>query len=192
MSAHTQALAELRAFAAPTAEQAELRESYLRHLAEHPDGLLRSCVPDHLTAGALVLSPGLDAVLLNLHRKAGRWFHFGGHLETDDTSLWDAARRETAEESGLDDVVVHPGPVHLSRHTVPFCDPPDRVDHLDVRFAAVAAPGSEQVSDESLDVRWWPLDALPSLEDEMHELISLARARLQSASAGPSSLAPAE
>ncbi|GMA88505.1 hypothetical protein GCM10025868_37550 [Angustibacter aerolatus] len=36
-------------------------------------------------------------------------------------------------------------------------------EHLDVAFAAVApATGSPQVSDESLDVRWWPVDALPS------------------------------
>ena len=108
MSAHTEALAELRAYAAPTAEQAALRDDYVRHLEVHPDGLLRSCVPNHLTSGTLVLSPGLDAVLLNLHRKAGRWFHFGGHLEQDDASSWDAARRETAEESGLGDLVVRP------------------------------------------------------------------------------------
>jgi 8-oxo-dGTP pyrophosphatase MutT (NUDIX family) len=175
----SEALAELRSYAAPTAGQAALRDDYVRHLEAHPDGLLRSCVPDHLTAGALVLSPGLDQVLLNLHRKAGRWFHFGGHLEPSDTSLWDAARRETAEESGISELVVHRGPVHLSRHTVPFCDPPRRVDHLDVRFAAVAPPGAAAaVSDESLDVRWWPLDALPDLEDEMHELIARASARL--------------
>jgi hypothetical protein len=26
-------------------------------------------------------------------------------------------------------------------------------------------------------VRWWPVDALPDLEPEMHELIAIARAR---------------
>jgi 8-oxo-dGTP pyrophosphatase MutT (NUDIX family) len=194
VTAHTEALAELRAYAAPTAEQAELRDDYVRHLEVHPDGVLRSCLPDHLTSGALVLSPGLDAVLLNLHRKARRWFHFGGHLEPGDASLWDAARRETAEESGLADLVVHRGPVHLSRHTVPFCNPPRRVDHLDVRFVGVAAPGSERVSDESLDVRWWSLDALPDLHPEMHELITRARERLAqpTEASAPSSRAPAE
>jgi 8-oxo-dGTP pyrophosphatase MutT (NUDIX family) len=189
VSAHLQALAELRGFDAPTAEQAGLRDDYLQHLEEHPDGLLRSCVPDHLTSGAVVLSPGLDSVLLNLHRKAGRWFHFGGHLEPGDESLWDAAQRETAEESGLRALVVPRGPVHLSRHTVPFCAPPRRVDHLDVRFAAVGRPGSEHASEESLDVRWWPLNALPDLEPEMHELIALARERLAQSTPGSSSAA---
>jgi 8-oxo-dGTP pyrophosphatase MutT (NUDIX family) len=193
VSAVSRALDELRAFEAPTPEQAGLRKDYVRHLRDHPDGLLRSCLPDHLTSGSVVLSPDLDAVLLNLHRKAGRWFHFGGHLEPGDGSLWEAARRETAEESGLRELVVHPGPVHLSRHQVPFCTPPQRVDHLDVRFVAVGRRGSELVSEESLDLRWWPLDDLPELEDEMHELIQLARDRLRTTqSSSPSSLAPAE
>ena len=33
------------------------------------------------------------------------------------------------------------------------------------------------VSDESLDVRWWPLDDLPTDEPDMLELVELALAR---------------
>jgi hypothetical protein len=48
-----------------------------------------------------------------------------------------------------------------------------------VRYGALAPAGAEHaVSGESLDVRWWPLDGLPDLEDEMHTLIALARDRL--------------
>jgi 8-oxo-dGTP pyrophosphatase MutT (NUDIX family) len=35
--------------------------------------------------------------------------------------------------------------------------------HLDVRFVAVAPPGAEPVrSDESEDLRWFPVDRLPA------------------------------
>ena len=40
-----------------------------------------------------------DSTLAYLHRKARRWFHFGGHLE-DDATLAGAALREATEESG--------------------------------------------------------------------------------------------
>ena len=48
-----------------------------------------------------------------------------------------------------------------------------------MRYAATAPAGARHaVSEESLDVRWWPVDELPDgLEDEMHELIRLARVR---------------
>lgn len=175
---HADALAVLRAWEPPSAEQEALRDRYVAHLSSHADGMLRSCVPDHVTVGALVISPDGQHVLLNLHRKARRWFHFGGHCEDGDSTLAGVARRETREESGLADVEVSPIPVQLSEHAVPFCADHGSVQHLDVRYVAVADPeGAHETSDESLDVRWWPVAALPDgLEAEMLELIDLARA----------------
>ena len=58
-----------------------------------PTGCERACFPDHLTAGTVVLSADGDEVLLNLHRKARRWFAFGGHCEPGDAT---SRRRRTA------------------------------------------------------------------------------------------------
>jgi 8-oxo-dGTP pyrophosphatase MutT (NUDIX family) len=163
---------------APDAEQESLRSSFAAHLEQHDDGLWRSCFPDHLTAGALVLSHDRRQVLLNLHRKAGRWFHFGGHLEEDDATLAGAALREAVEESGLRGLVVEAEPLQLSRHPVEFCDPRGTVRHLDVQFLARAgADDVPVVSEESLDVRWWPVGELPTDDPDMHALVSLALAR---------------
>ncbi len=177
-SLHADALATLRGWRAPDDAQERLRTAYVDHLERHRDGARRSCFPDHLTAGTLVLSHDGSEVLLNLHRKARRWFAFGGHIEDGDATLAGAAGREAREESGLVDLRFDPTPVHLDLHTVEFCDARGAVRHLDVRYSAVAAPSAvPEVSQESLDVRWWPLEGLPELEDEMHTLIALARAR---------------
>jgi 8-oxo-dGTP pyrophosphatase MutT (NUDIX family) len=176
---HAEATRVLRSWSPPSPAQGALRDRYVTHLRDHPDGLQRSCTAGHLTAGTLVLSTDLDAVLLNLHARAARWFHFGGHWEPGDASLLATASREGAEESGIADLLVHPEPVHLDLHRVEFCRGHDRTDHLDVRYAALATPGAEPgSSNEPLDVRWWPLSGLPDLEPEMLELIALCRKRL--------------
>ena len=178
MSLYADALDVLSHWSAPDEEQESLRAAYVEHLEAHAEGLWRTCLPDHLTAGALVVSHDRDRVLLNLHRKAGRWFHFGGHLEPGDATLAGAALREAGEESGLTGLMVDAEPLHLSRHPVEFCDPRSTVHHLDVRFLAVAEPDAVPVvSEESLDVRWWPVDGLPTQDADMLEMIALAMRR---------------
>ena len=197
MSLHADALRVLESWSAPTPEQDALRERYVAHLRAHPDGVRRGCRPDHLTASTLVLSADRSQVLLTLHAKARRWFQFGGHCEEGDQTLADAARREALEESGLGDLLVSAAPVHLDEHVVPFCggdSPGGPVHHLDVRYAALApADAVHAVSEESLDVRWWPVDALP--DPELEALVAHALAAplggepAQSTSGGPTSAA---
>ena len=189
---HRDAVATLTAWSPPGAAQAGLRDRYLDHLAAHADGLTRDSYPDHLTASTLVLSATGDRVLLTLHAKARQWFQFGGHCEPGDATLAAAAAREAAEESGIADLVLDPVPVQLSEHEVPFCDRRGGVHHLDVRFVAVApADADPVVSDESLDVRWWPADALPDPQPDIVELVTLGRRRArgpaQSTSSAPDS-----
>lgn len=173
--AHATTVSVLTRWRPPSASQAELRQQFVRHLASHPDGLLRSCRPDHLTASVLVVSPDADRVLLTLHAKAGAWFQLGGHLEPTDADVVAAATREACEESGLTSLYLDPEPVHLDVHPVPFCG--DGVRHLDVRFVALAeADSGERSSAESTELRWWPAGALPG--DDLAELVDLARARV--------------
>ena len=185
MTLHADALALLEGWRAPHDGQEALRQRYVEHLRSHPDGLTRDCRPDHVTASTLVLDAEGDAVLLTLHAKAGQWFQLGGHCEPGDETLAGAALREATEESGLAGLVLDPEPVQLSEHAVPFCGPDGDVHHLDVRFVAVAPPGAEHaVSEESLDVCWWPVDALPAPEADLVELVALSRARRRAARRG--------
>ena len=127
-----------------------------------------------------MLSADGRSVLLNLHAQGAPLVRTSAGTASPTTPpSAGAALREAREESGLTELRIAPGPVHLDEHAVPFCAAGVDVHHLDVRFAAAAAPEAEHaVSEESLDVRWWPVDALPDLEDEMHRLISAARAAL--------------
>jgi 8-oxo-dGTP pyrophosphatase MutT (NUDIX family) len=176
---HADALALLRGWRSPDEGQERVRRTYVDHLERNPDGLFRHNYPDHITASTLVVSADRERVLLTLHAKARAWFQFGGHCEDRDVTLEDAALREAVEESGVPDLLIDPEPVQLNPHEVPFCGPRGGVRHLDVRFVATAAPTAEHtVSEESLDVAWWPVHALPNGDADLHELVRLALARL--------------
>lgn len=175
-SARRDAIDRLTRWTAPDEQQEQLRRELLAHVTAHPDGLSKAGPPDHLTASLLVLDDSRRRVLLTLHRRAHAWFQFGGHIELDDPTLWHAAAREGREESGIADLRVLPEIVHLDRHVLAGDFGTCR-EHLDVRFAAIAPPDAVPgVSSESLDVRWWPVDALPAgTRVDLTPLVAAAR-----------------
>ncbi|MER6033659.1 NUDIX hydrolase [Streptomyces sp. NPDC001835] len=157
--------------------QEELRQAYLDHLAAHPDGMWKACGDGHLTASGLVIDPERGRVLLTLHRKLRMWLQMGGHCEPGDATLRDAALREATEESGIAGLSLVPGgPVRLDRHPIPApCH-----WHFDVQYAVLAPPGAvQEISDESLDLRWFAYDEVAGVADEsVVRLLEAARARL--------------
>ena len=182
---HADALSLLHAWRSPTPDQDAVRRSYVTHLQNEPTGLSRECLPDHVTASTLIVSADHRQVLLTLHAKAKSWFQMGGHCEPDDVTLAGAALREAREESGVEDLALDPLPVQLSPHDVPFCNPRGTVRHLDVRFVAVTPEQAvHAISEESVDVAWWPVDALPTDEPNLLDLVDLARDRLTQAGVG--------
>jgi 8-oxo-dGTP pyrophosphatase MutT (NUDIX family) len=156
-------------------DQRRLRDDFVGHLDTADDPWSRECLPDHLTASAIVVDHSRTNVLLALHRKVGMWLQFGGHIEPDDLSIADAAHREVLEESGLPDVtLVGKHPLRLDRHQAP-CGRAAR-HHLDIQFLGLThSSASPKASEESLDVRWFPVGALPTETDEaVRQLVAAA------------------
>lgn len=155
--------------------QRDLREAYLGAL-DDDTAVFKAGPPVHLTASCIVLDERGEQVMLTMHSKARAWLQFGGHIEPTDESLHAAAVREVREESGIETITVAPDIVELHRHSLGArfgrCDA-----HLDVRFVGWAAAKSEPVcSEESLEVRWWPVgDLPPQTYAELGVLIERAR-----------------
>jgi 8-oxo-dGTP pyrophosphatase MutT (NUDIX family) len=176
---HEDAVRLLSAYAPEDPAQRQLRGDFLAHLDAHPDGTRRECLPDHLTASAIVVDPSRAMVLLGLHAKAKLWLQMGGHIDAADGSIAAAGLREAIEESGIDGLTLFSEtPISLDRHPAP-CSPLAR-HHLDMQFLAIAHNGSvEHASPEQIELRWCSFDALAEpTDDAVRRLVARARQAL--------------
>ncbi len=106
-----------------------------------------------------------DEVLLTERADNGEWAPVTGILDPGEEPAV-AAARETLEETGvvvrvdrLAATAAHDEMVHVNG---------DRAAYLDLTFACTWVSGEPHVADdESTDVRWWPLDALPEMSPVM-------------------------
>ncbi|BBY28639.1 NUDIX hydrolase [Mycolicibacterium sediminis] len=181
MTLHDSVVDALRGWTAPDPAQDSLRYALLAFVLARPDACRRSCAPGHVTASALVLDHGGTRTLLTLHPRVGRWVQLGGHCEDTDPDIVAAALREATEESGIAGLAIDPVPAALHVHAL-TCSGGTPTHHLDVQFV-VRAPEDADIarSDESLDLRWWPLDALPDDADfGLRQLARAARSRSES------------
>jgi 8-oxo-dGTP pyrophosphatase MutT (NUDIX family) len=116
--------------------------------------------PVHVTASAVVV--GTRGTVLHMHKRLRRWLQPGGHLELGE-SPWDAARRESQEETGL--ALSHPpgGPrlIHVDVHGAA-----NDHTHLDLRYLLLA-PDRDPVPPpgESQLARWFDWDEATAVAD---------------------------
>ena len=178
MSVRASAIALLSDWQPPDRPQDSLRNAVLAFLDAREDACRRACVPGHITASALVLDHTGGQVLLTLHPRLGRWVQLGGHCEDYDSDILGAALREATEESGVEGLRISPELAAINVHAL-TCSLGVPTRHLDLQFVA-QAPAAAQIaiSDESVDLRWWPIDGLPDGSDEaLDYLVRRARER---------------
>ncbi|MFJ3270980.1 NUDIX hydrolase [Streptomyces sp. NPDC086776] len=123
----------------------------------------------HVTAGAVVVND-LDQVLHIHHRALNKWLLPGGHLETQDSTLLDAALRELTEETGIKASAVDTvcaGPIHIDVHPIPSNDAKQEPGHQHFDCRYLLRTGSAGVlalqADEVTDFAWRPVS---EIEDE--------------------------
>ncbi|MDT5391353.1 MAG: hypothetical protein QOE04_4994 [Mycobacterium sp.] len=174
MSLHQSVIEVLTSWQPASPADDALRQAVLAFVLARPDACERACVPGHITASALVLDHTGRQAVLTLHPRLGRWVQLGGHCEVTDTGIVAAALREAEEESGISGLRIDSSLAALHVHAV-TCSLGVPTRHLDMQFIAHAPPGAELVcSDESLDLRWWPLDGIPEGDYGLTQLASTA------------------
>ena len=137
-------------------EALKSRELILLLLALSPEPFSRrQFTPGHITCTGLVRSPGGGRILLVHHRRLDRWLLPGGHVEPEDTEIWEAARREVREETGAE-LEPHPQPPLLSVdvHGIPGKAKEPYHLHHDLIFLFQARSEKVELSAESRALAW--------------------------------------
>lgn len=138
------------------------KEQLLALVQRQPDRFAdRTLAEGHVTASAWILNENLTQTLLIHHGKLQKWFQPGGHIEPQDTSLWEAAKREAMEETGLTQLAAWPNfeIFDIDIHAIPAGKELPEHLHYDIRFAFVAEAELliPQLSEVS-SVAWVALD----------------------------------
>jgi 8-oxo-dGTP diphosphatase len=104
----------------------------------------------------------------------GRWALPGGLVEEDE-DLDGCARRELEEEAGVAGLEL----VQLHTFGAPHRDPRGR--YVTVAYYTLVRPDrlNPQAASDAANVRWFPVDGLPSLAFDHAEIIAMARRRLR-------------
>jgi 8-oxo-dGTP pyrophosphatase MutT (NUDIX family) len=147
--------------------EAAMAVEIIRFVEAHPDCLLRTCAPGHLTGSAWIVDVLRSRVLLTHHRKLDKWLQPGGHADGD-PDLLAVALREAREETGLTQLqLVASAVFDVDRHWIPPRGDTPGHWHHDLRFLIEADPAEPLViSDESHDLAWVELTQVAALNSE--------------------------
>ena len=149
------------------ADESAIAAETIRFVEAHPECLLRSCVPGHLTGSAWIVNAERSHTLLTHHLKLGKWLQLGGHADGDG-DLLAVSLREAQEESGLTRLrAVSTEIFDVDRHWIPERGHEPAHYHYDVRFLLEADPQELLApSPESKELAWVELERVRTLNPE--------------------------
>jgi len=116
---------------------------------------------DHITGSAVVARPSGEGFLLVFHRRLERWLQPGGHVDEGDASVFETARREAREETGVAALDAPLGPLVLDVDVHPIPPRRDRPAHVHFDLRYLLTTSQEALSaqaEEVRDVAWFTLD----------------------------------
>lgn len=148
-----------------------------RHVGQAPLWLIG------VTAVVVRAAPGGHEVLLVRRADTDEWTPVTGIVEPGQ-EVADAARREVLEEASVRADVERLVWVSTSAPVVHVNG--DRAQYVDHTFRMRYVGGVASVGDdESTDVRWWPVDRLPSMRPVFTDRIAVALANEPECRLGP-------
>jgi 8-oxo-dGTP pyrophosphatase MutT (NUDIX family) len=144
-------------------------------LLQHFQAYSRDHLPGHITGSAWIIDKTRNYVLLTHHAKLNRWLQPGGHAD-DNEDIFFVARKEAEEETGLKSFkLVKKEIFDIDIHLIPERNDLAAHFHYDVRILLQADRNEKtEISLESHDVQWIPLDELPERSENNISMLRMS------------------
>jgi len=128
--------------------------------------------PGHITGSAWIVSHKRDYALLTNHIKLQKWLQLGGHSDGH-PNTFDVGLREGQEESGLTSIKpLNDEIFDIDIHHIPAHGKEPEHQHFDICFLFEADQNEafKRQEEESLDLRWIPLNQIDQFTQEKRVL----------------------
>ncbi|MEJ2117836.1 MAG: NUDIX domain-containing protein [Alphaproteobacteria bacterium] len=115
----------------------------------------------HITSGAIMVNEAGKLLMIH-HRVLERWLFPGGHLESTDATLRDAAIREAEEETGIPPQKLHSfegwpqgTPIYFDAHVIPENTANNEPEHRHFGFVYLFRVLPQQITLQLEEVTNW-------------------------------------
>jgi 8-oxo-dGTP pyrophosphatase MutT (NUDIX family) len=141
-------------------------------ISEEELAFSKKLLKGHVTASVFLINSNRDKVLLTHHAKLQKWLQLGGHCDGIKDPFYNA-QKEAYEESGLTRIeIVSRQILDIDIHPIPEHKGVPAHFHYDIRYVFEADNNDKlNISDESHDLKWVPLNQLEDYNDDSRLLV---------------------
>lgn len=156
-------------------------KQFIHLLNQHDFCFEKDSLPGHITGSAVILDKKLERIVLTHHKKLKMWIQLGGHSDGHPLTH-EVALREGYEESGLKSLFFPeidklycnttqtPIPFDIDIHSIPVIGSMPEHLHYDMRYLIIADHEDLEISDESLDLKWFTLQEAKDLTADQESM----------------------
>ena len=156
-------------------KETSLLEHFRKFISTTPEDQLydRKNNAGHITASAIIIDVNDSKILLISHKHLKRWLQPGGHVEAEDSSILNAALRESKEEVNIDAKylrLVSPSflnqiPLDIDTHFIPQNDLKNEPEHYhhDFKYLFIYT-GDTSISFNTMDAKDFKWESFEKLE----------------------------
>lgn len=146
-------------------EESKIVEQFSAFVKNNEDCFERSLHIGHITGSSVLLNPAKDHILLTHHAKLDKWIQLGGHADGNSEAL-EVALIEAKEESGIEGVSpLLTEVLDIDIHKIPANSKDPEHFHFDLRYLFIANTEDFNISNESIDLKWFTFDEAINIAD---------------------------